>query len=57
MNYFPVKAVSVFLWGHRVGVIAGMPDGVLRPPTILRDAISPQLTLSLTTGRISMRCR
>lgn len=27
MNYFPVKAVSVFLWGHRVGVIAGMPDG------------------------------
>lgn len=27
MNYFPVKAVSVFLWGRRVGVIAGMPDG------------------------------
>ena len=27
MSYFPVKAVSVFLWGRRVGVIAGMPDG------------------------------
>ena len=27
MSYFPVKAVSVFLWGRRVGVIAGMQDG------------------------------
>ena len=27
MSYFPVKAVSVFLWGRRVGVIAGMPGG------------------------------
>jgi len=27
MIYFPVKAVSVFLWGRRVGVIAGMQDG------------------------------
>ena len=27
MSYFPVKAVSVFLWGRRVGVIAGMQNG------------------------------
>ena len=27
MSYSPVKAVSVFLWGHRVGVIAGVREG------------------------------
>ena len=38
-------------------VILKTADGALLPPTTSRDAISPQPTLSLTTGRISMRCR